>query len=65
MLEPSFGDRVLVRPRKGLRVQEHEQIFGRFMPEDWQERLWDEWLHRRFRDGSIEFMPAPAEKDEG
>lgn len=61
MAEPMFGDLVLVRPRKGLRVQEHANIAGRIMPDAWQERLWDDWLHRRYMTGEIEIMERPEE----
>lgn len=65
MIEPAFGDRVQVRPRAGLRVQEHGTIAGRFMPDEWVDRVWDDWLHRRWQTGEIliRAIPEPPVKD--
>lgn len=64
MHEPAIGDRVLVRPHSNIRVQSHAFIPGRLMPDEWHERVWDEWLHVRYCTGEIMWKPlespAPA-----
>ena len=67
MQEPAIGARVLVRPHPNIRVQEHGNIPGRIMADAWNERVWDEWLHRRFRTGEIMVKPVedvPGDEDE-
>ncbi len=66
MMEPSFGDEVLVKPsHENLRVQEHGSIPGRIMANEWSLRLWDDWLHRRFVSGeiTIKYPDAPPAED--
>jgi hypothetical protein len=66
MHEPAIGERVLVRPHSNIRVQSHAYIPGRLMPNEWHERVWDDWLHVRFSAGEImvKRVEAQAAKDE-
>ena len=62
MNEPEIGVRVLVRPSDPNHpVQRRAETFGQFMTNDWCEYVWDDWAHRRFGDGSIQWMPLPVE----
>lgn len=61
MKEPAIGERCLVRPMPNLRVQEHGNIAGRCMADAWTERIWDEWLHKRFSSGEIMVKPLSTD----
>lgn len=61
MNEPAIGAWVLVRPRAGLRVQRHHEMFGQFLPDgEWSPVAWSDWWHCRLGDGSIEWKPQEA-----
>ncbi len=48
-----LGQAVCLWPRPGLRVPEHPDIPGRFLPEDGATVVWSPWWHRRALDGSV------------
>ena len=55
-MDPNLGDRVMVYPRPGHRVQV-DGIIGRFLAGAGEEVMWSEWYHERRRDGSISLYP--------
>ena len=60
MDEPQMGSRVHVWPRAGLAVATGGGTRS-FLPATGEDVTWDEWWHRRFRDGSISLHdPTPA-----
>jgi hypothetical protein len=61
MNHPKIGERVLVVPREGLRVQRGEFMYGQFLPPQGQEVLWDEFLHQRLNEGAITWEPIRTE----
>jgi len=61
MKAPAIGERCLARPMPNLRVQEHAHIAGRIMPDEWTERVYDDWLHKRFSSGEIMVKPLTSD----
>lgn len=61
MRHPTIGERVFVRPTNpALRVQRSAQAYGKFIPPEGMELVWDEFLHARYRDGSITWEPLES-----
>jgi hypothetical protein len=54
-LEPRLGDEVFIKPRNFLKVQV-SGIHGRFLMPDGQKVIYDDYYHRRYKDGSIEII---------
>lgn len=50
---PNFGDRVVVWPADGHRVQDGDGRYGMFLPADGREVEWDCYWHRRYLDGAV------------
>ena len=64
MDEPLMGSRVRVWPLAGLAVATGGGTRS-FLPATGEDVTWDEWWHRRFRDGSVHLhdpnlAPVPA-----
>lgn len=57
---PRLGERVHVRPRTSAPVQRAEGMYGQFLAPEGQEALWDDYLHRRWAEGAIEWRPLSA-----
>lgn len=57
-----IGDLVWVKPKAGLRVQEHADIPGRFLPAEGKQLAWSHWVHDRVSDGTMLLAEAPATK---
>ena len=67
MNEPEMGVRVRVWPRAGLTVATGGGTKS-FLPATGEDVTWDEWWHRRFRDGSVHLHdpnlePAPVKAE--
>lgn len=63
MHTPNLGDRVVVRPKPGLLVQEREDL-QRFLAPEGQPATWSEWLQKRLLDGSIDLVaPSTSKKN--
>lgn len=62
MHHPRTGERVHVRPSNpSVPVQRGDGLFGQFLPPQGQECLWDDFLHRRWCEGSVTWSPlTPA-----
>ena len=60
MNHPRLGERVHVRPRTAALVQRAEGMYGQFLAPEGQEALWDDYLHRRWTEGAIEWRPIAA-----
>ena len=58
MYSPKINERVFVRPTNpNEAVQRGIDTFGQFLTNGWQEVLFNEFLHARLVDGSIEVRP--------
>lgn len=63
MNHPQNGERVLVIPTPGMKVQRGENMYGQFLAPDGQEVLWDEFLHRRLNEGALSWKPMQEVAD--
>lgn len=63
MYTPKTNERVFVRPiNPNEPVQRGEGTYGQFLLPGWQEVLFNDFLHARMLDGSIELKPlAPPQ----
>ena len=59
---PNIGDRVHVRPLRGLQVQRGDSLFGQFLPAEGMECTWDDYLSARMGEGCIEVVPPVVEE---
>jgi hypothetical protein len=58
---PSLGQKVHIWPAAGVKVQDGDGAYGRFLAIAGREVVWDTYWHRRFLDGAIHLHdPAPA-----
>lgn len=65
MHTPKTNERVFVRPvNPNEPVQRGEATYGQFLLPGWQEVLFNEFLHARMLDGSIEVKPLALPQPE-
>lgn len=63
MNHPQNGERVLVIPTPGMKVQRGENMFGQFIAAKGEPLLWDEFLHRRLEEGALSWKPMQEVAD--
>lgn len=66
MREPKHGERVHIRPaHKAVKIQRGAASYGQFLPDEGEEREFDEFMRARWLEGSIivsELVPPQAQQ---
>lgn len=67
MQEPKHGERVHIRPaHKAVRIQRGAASYGQFLPEEGEEREFDDFMRARWLEGSVivtEIVPELAQQE--